>query len=339
MEPARTRPDPSGLVAALVEAGLIGRDDADRAERVVADALGARAEEPAGAPLRRRLAEIAGYVGAAFVVGAAILFFANEWPDLSLGAQVGILLALAAVLLVGGGATVATAGGRVAVRDPAQDVRRRLASVLLTGAAVATALGVGVLLNERWDNEQLGVMTATASGLVVALVGYLLAASTVGQLAIATAAFVMVPSGLASLTDADVSPVAFGTIVLAIGVVWLLLAETDRWRELLSARLIGLGLTLVGSQIPNAGDHPWVGYTLTGLVAVAAFAGYLQRRAWPFLAAGVLGLTIAVPEAVYDLAGDSLGAAGVLLAAGLTLLVAALLGLRLRQEVKEAGAG
>jgi len=49
----------------------------------------------------------------------------------------------------------------------------------------------------------------------------------------------------------------------------------------------------------------------------------------------VVAVTLAVPQALLDWAGDSLGPAGLLLAAGLTLLVTSLLGLRLRQEVTE----
>ena len=49
----------------------------------------------------------------------------------------------------------------------------------------------------------------------------------------------------------------------------------------------------------------------------------------------MIGLTVAVPEAVNDFSGGSFGAAGLLLATGVTLLAAALLGLRLRREVKD----
>jgi hypothetical protein len=48
-----------------------------------------------------------------------------------------------------------------------------------------------------------------------------------------------------------------------------------------------------------------------------------------------VAVTIAVPEALSDWFEGALGAAGVLLATGVTLLLAALAGLRLRQEVTE----
>ncbi|HEX6485476.1 MAG TPA: hypothetical protein VF012_02095, partial [Nocardioidaceae bacterium] len=58
----------------------------------------------------------------------------------------------------------------------------------------------------------------------------------------------------------------------------------------------------------------------------------------PYLAVGVVGVTLAVPEALLDWTEGSLGTAGVLLVAGVTLLGASLLGLRLRKEVEEQSA-
>ncbi len=329
-----TQPQSRAVVTALVDAGLLEPARADEADPVVSSVLGS-APSAAG-PLGRRMAEIAGYVGGAFVLGAGLLFFANSWSDLTLGERVGLLLVISLVLAAAGGVLAASAGGRAALRTSSESVRRRLTSVLMTGAAGSAAFGVGLLLADRMDNQELGVTLAAGVGLVVVLVGYLLAPTTVGQLGAAIAAFVMVPSGLAGLSSGDdFSTVLFGSIVLAIGVVWLLATEEGLWQEVLSGRVIGLGLALVGAQIPIVSEHEWVGYLLTALVGVAAFGGYLATRSWPYLAAGVIGLTVAVPEAVNDFSSGSFGAAGLLLATGVTLLVAALLGLRLRQEVKD----
>ena len=74
-------------------------------------------------------------------------------------------------------------------------------------------------------------------------------------------------------------------------------------------------------------------YVATAVVGAVSFWVYVVTRAWPYLAAGVVGVTLAVPEALSDWFDGALGAAGVLLATGVTLLLAALAGLRLRQEV------
>jgi hypothetical protein len=50
------------------------------------------------------------------------------------------------------------------------------------------------------------------------------------------------------------------------------------------------------------------------------------------LGAGVLAMTLVVPEALHDWTGGSVSTAGSLLVAGLTLLAASAIGLRLRRE-------
>lgn len=329
------------VVAALVDAGLVEPARRDEADVVVRSALGRAA--PMGGPvtstpMRRRMAEIAGYVGGAFVVGAAVLFFSQAWTDLGLALQVGLLLGSAAVLALAGVGFVRAAGGRAALLTGQEAVRRRLTSVLLTAAAACTAFGVGLLLDDRMTNEELVMMLAALTAAAIALGGYLVAPTTVGQLGTAFATFLAVPSGLGALGSNEVSTLPFGLIVLGLGIAWLVAAERQLWHETLSARLIGSAFAVLGAQLPVFDDPAWIGYFATAVVGAVAFWMYVGTRAWPFLAAGVVAVTLAVPEALDDWFGGSLGAAGLLLVAGVTLLVAALLGLRLRQEVTEGDA-
>ena len=322
------------VVTALVGAGLLDPAQQDHAGVVVSGVLADQGAS-AAAPLRRRMAEVAGYVGGAFVVGAAILFFASTWSSLGLAGQSGLLLVTAAVLA---GTGVALVRGPQAA-DAGEPVRRRLGSVLLTGAAGCTGFAVGLLLGDALPNDgELAVMLAALAVAGLALAGYALAPTTVGQLGVAVPAVVAVPSGLDALTG-DAGTVPSGLLILLLGLVWLAVAERGGWHEPMAARVIGCVLVVVGVQIPVAGDTPWLGYLLTAAAGGAAFWLYVVRRAWPYLATGVVAVTVAVPEALNDWVGGSLGAAGVLLATGVTLLVAALLGLRLRQEVQEDRAG
>lgn len=321
------------MVDALVGSELLAEARVDEAVAVVDRTLRCGRETVAPLGVRRRMAEIAGYVGGAFVVGAAVLFFSTAWEELSRGQQVGLLLGSAAVLAAAGAGFVRSAGGRRAVRRPEEAVRRRLSSVLLTGAAGCAAFGTGLLLDDVLGPEPVVVMLAALAGTLVALAGYALAPTTVGQVGAAVGAFAMIPSGIEALPGREVSSVAVGLGTLALGGIWLAVAERGWWHERLSGRVVGCVLALVGAQLPIADSNAWVGYLLTALVAVAAFGSYVLTRSWPYLATGVVALTVVVPEALGDWFGDSLGAAGVLLAAGVTLLVAALLGLRLRQEV------
>jgi hypothetical protein len=151
--------------------------------------------------------------------------------------------------------------------------------------------------------------------------------------AIAGGVLYAVPSMLDAVGDVEAIPA--GLLVLAVGVVWLLLAERRVWQEVAPARLIGVVLAVVGAQIPLGSDSAWVAYLATALVAGAGFWVYVARRAWPYLAAGVAAVTLVVPEALLDWTEGSLGTAGVLLVAGATLLVASVLALRLRTELTE----
>lgn len=328
------------VVAALEESGLVPLDRHDEAVAVVDNALAGQVAE--SAPLRRRLAELAGYLGGALVVAAGALFVTDRWTDLTVGQQTVLLVGVAVVLFASGLAIGVTGGGFAALRAGRQPVRRRLAGVLFTAGAVATAAATTVWLidwverrgSETEDGPLIGVAGALTLA-VLALVGYLLAHTTLGQVAVAFGVAYAVP--FAFDWFGDVEPLPVGLVLVTFGLVWLALAERGLWREVMAARVIGSLFVVVGAQIPVGSDAAWVGYLLTLLVAVGGFAVYVVRRAWPYLAVGVVGVTLAVPEALLDWTEGSLGPAGVLLVAGVTLLGASLLGLRLRREVGEPG--
>jgi hypothetical protein len=324
------------VVDGLVDAGLVDPARRAEADTVVRDALGSgAAPSPLTGSLRRRMAEIAGYVGGAFVVGAAVLFFSATWADLTLGVQVGLLLGTAAILVAAALALAAAARPRGGLAAEHEAVRRRLASVLMTGAAGSAAFGAGLLLDDRVSTTELATALAALVGLVVSLVGYRVAPTTVGQLGIVVPALVAIPAFLASLDTESSSPLPLAALYLLLGAAWLVLAERGVWHEVLPARVIGCVVAVFGAQVPVFDTPAWPGYVATAAVGVAAFWLYVVTRAWPYLATGVVAVTIAVPEALSDWFEGALGAAGVLLATGVTLLLAALAGLRLRQEVAE----
>ena len=126
-----------------------------------------------------------------------------------------------------------------------------------------------------------------------------------------------------------------GAGVLVLGAVWVALA----WRRLVAERRFALAIAvtfgLIGAQVVVAGDtgaQNYAGYALTAIVAAVCFAAYARIREWVVLAGGVIGATLVVPEFLYDVTGGSLGASGVMLAAGVTLLAGSLAGLRIRNS-------
>ncbi len=335
-------PDPraEALAAALEHQGLLDPQHHDEALTTLDRALAGSVPRPAEpTALRRRLVELAAYVGGAFVVAAGVLFAAQEWADLSVTQRVGLLGGVAAVLAAAGVAVVVVSGGRRVVLEPVHDVRRRLAAALVTGAGFATAAAVLVALidwvertSSEQENGELVGLAASATLLVLALLGYVYVPSLVGQLAAAVASMYLVPFALMAL-DLE-GAVLHGLVVVGVGAVWILLAETGRWRELLAARVVGAAMLVVGAQVPIGSDYPWVAYAGLAVVALVGFTLYVAERAWPYLVAGVAGVTLAVPEALLDWTEGSLGTAGVLLVAGVTLLGASLFGLRLRSETE-----
>lgn len=329
------------VVSALEGHGLVDPSRHDEAVAVVDQALGGQVI--AATTLRRRLAELAGYVGGALVVAAGALFAADQWMNLSVVQQVGLLAGIAVLLFAAGVTVGVTGGGLATLRAGTQPVRQRLASVLFTAGAVAAAAAVVVwlidVIEQRGTEMEEGTLIGMGGAftlIVVAAVGYLLAPTLLGQAAVAVGAGYAIPFTLDTVGDLD--PLPLGMMFLAVGLVWLALAEKGLWQELLAGRIIGAVFVVVGAQIPVGSDQAWIGYLVTLLVAAAGFAMYVARHAWPYLAVGVVGVTLAVPEALLDWTEGSLGTAGVLLVAGVTLLGASLLGLRLRKEVEEQSA-
>src|SRR4051794_13439263 len=107
------------VVTALVERGLLAPDHRGEAVEVVDLVL---ASQSVGAsPLRRRVAELAGYVGGAFVVSAAVIFLASQWMSLTSGQRIGLLAGIAVVLAAAAAALVTTAGGGAAAPRAGHD--------------------------------------------------------------------------------------------------------------------------------------------------------------------------------------------------------------------------
>lgn len=335
MDHADPRTAAARAVQALQAAGLIDPGNAEAGERVVAEALGgAPAAHPQpGVTARGRLVEIAGYLGGALVLAAVALFVAQEWASLTGTVQVTLLAGAALVLALAGLAVASVGSSLSAVRSGAEPVRRRLASALLTGGGVATGFAVGQAVSLSGDVEEPWpiVVGAATAALAVGL-GYAVVRSAAAVVVAAAAALQAVGLGTTSVNwDGDSLPLTIG--VLALGLAWLALTESGLVAEQAVGRVVALGQVLFGAQLPLFdGEYEVVAYVLTALVGLGGFAVYLRTVAWPYLVVGVLAVTLVVPEVVVDWAGDSLGVAGAVLVAGLSLLGASLLGLRVRRS-------
>jgi hypothetical protein len=321
------------VVQALAAEGLLAPGSEQRSRAVVAGALAGgeagAAAAGARAPGVPKLVEVVAYLGAALVLAAGFLFVSRSWEDLGDVGQVSFLGAVAVVLGVAGGVTIAGPVG-----DRAHEVRRRLSGTLLTGSALAAGLTVGVAIEVFTDTPFRGIpWPQVAAGAVVAVVsavGYRFSSTAVGLLGILAGA-VTADTNLASELAGD-EALGVGVSLFALGVVWLALTELGVFAQLTTARSLGVAVALLGAQVASfTGAQSWIGYLLSVVVAGGGIGLYLLRLDWPVLAAAVLAVTLVVPEAVSDWTEGSLGVVGGVLVAGVTLLAASLAGYRLRR--------
>ncbi len=280
------------------------------------------AETPAG----RWWAEVAGYLGGVLVAGGAALLLATAWDTLT-DAVRALLLSAIAVVLIAAGLVV----GRVPqdlrhLRAGQSPARRRVVGVLFALASGATAGAAAVAIDGHEG------MASGAAGLIVAGGGYAVLRTMPGLLATALMSVVLLSSTMAEL-DASTTSLEVGLAYLVLGAGWIAAAAAG----LALPRPVGLGvgaaLAIVGAQQPlaDAGAHGWA-YALTFGVALGCFALYRWQRETVLLVAGVVGVAIAAPEAVWDWTGGAVGGAVILLVAGTALIGASAVGLGLWQS-------
>ncbi len=215
--------------------------------------------------------------------------------------------------------------------DEVHDSRRRLSGTLLTGAALTFAFLVGWVVDDVTTVGSSDVywpaVFGAGAGVLVAAVAYRVAPTAVGVVGLLTGVITVVVDlvGAVDRNEGDAIAVA----LFLVGVGWLALTELRWFDQVTVARTLGVTTALIGAQVPvMGGDHSWLGYLLTALVAVLGIAIYLGKVAWPYLAGAVVAVTLVVPEAVSDWTDGSFGAIGAVLVSGMTLLGASFAGYR-----------
>jgi hypothetical protein len=289
---------------------------------------------------RTLLVEITAYVGGALVVASTGLFLAQYWAEFTGALQVTVLSAIASVLAVAGVAVSRLGPGSDESRGGGDQVRRRLASALLSAAAASAGVAVGRLVDlqagEGVASESRPIVAGALTALVLAAAAYVFAPSVVGQLTMTIAILMGVTAGWSLLDQEQADTLWPGAAFMAIGILWLVGAEGGLFREVVQARAIGAAMTLFGSQFTLfGGGHDNLSHLLMVVVSATAFVMYVRKVSWPYLVIGVLGVTLVVPEAIVDWTGGALGPAGAVLVAGVTLLGASVAGLRVRKGVTD----
>jgi hypothetical protein len=324
------------IVAALVSEGMLDTDRAEAALAVVERSLvttpptaattaAAQPPTPPPAGARPRLSEVAGYAGAALVVASIVLLGAQYWGEIEPLPRTIIILAIATVLLVGALVTTRIAAGSWIRGRDLGPRPRYFVSTLVVAAAVGVGLAVGSYLfttryepPNTYDMHNVSMTWGVSLALVVLAVAYVVVPSIVLHLALAFATFNLAVS--IWLGDGRGPELWRSVILVVIGAVWIVLAELRTWREVTLGRAVGSVYLLAGTQFLLSQENPGWAHALTFSLALVLFGLYWWRGDWPFLAVGVLALTISVTEALVEWTEGSLGAGGAVLIAGLTLL-------------------
>jgi len=306
---ADTRKLDAALVA-LVHDGSLSADQADLV----------RAQyESTQAPTDSRksvLAEIAGYLGGAFVVIAVTIVTARQWEAFT-QLQRGILFGALAIALFALGTYVGTSTA----------VKSRL-SGLLFGLAAASTTGTMVVFDSNRSTPTIAFLAGTA----IALLGYYIVQTFVGHVILFGYIFITGIMAVSDLTP-DNSDVQFlvGGYFLLLGGAWVYFT----YRKYLDGVLgyfFGGGTLFIATQVLFLQTEHLISYL--SMVAVAGTTAwlYLRVHAWPLVLTAVLTTTVGVGEFVAETLGGSLGAALGLFAAGAALVTSSLLALRNKRE-------
>ncbi|XVX20424.1 DUF2157 domain-containing protein [Actinomycetota bacterium] len=316
-------------VDALVGAGLV---DPQRREEALA--VLTTSERSAGdRQTTGVLTEIAGYVGGILVMAAAAVFLATQWHTMSPTTRVSALVA-GALILIGAGVAATRLGIRGAITDPGQEIRRYLARVLLVGGAIVLGFAAGLWALEFTDlREPRPQSIGFATVVLVSALSYLVASSAVALAGAALPLGMLCASLVYDQEPGEHDPLWFGGMLLVAAVIWGVLSERGAFREVTVGRLITGAFAVIGAQnLAFSTGEEWIGYAALAVVGAIGFALYVRGGAWPYLALGVLALTMSATEAAVDWSNGALGAAGALLVAGAVLLGLSLLGMRMRKE-------
>jgi hypothetical protein len=262
------------------------------------------------------LAEIAGYLGGAFVVIAVTIVTARQWVAFT-ELQRGILFGALAISLFALGTSV---GKSTAVKS-------RLAGLLFGLAAASTTGTVAI-----FDPNRSTPTTAFLAGTAVALIGYYMVQTFVGHVVLYGYIFITGIMALSDLIPDGAGMQLFvGSYLLVLGGAWVYFTYR-KYLDGILGYFFGGGTLFIATQVLFFQTERLISYLSMVVVAGVTAWLYLRVHSWPLVLTAVLTTTVGVGEFVAQTLGGSLGAALGLFAAGAALVTSSLLALRNKRE-------
>jgi hypothetical protein len=257
-------------------------------------------------------AEIAIYLGGAFLLISTVLLTADKWQNAPIAVRTGSLGALAIVLA----ALAYALGNRSAMR-------LRLTSVLSMGSAIA-ATGAVALATKMDDAPWLPFSVGTSIALY-SFIKYRHEILHIGCYGFLFITGLMILGKITNI-EPDESPI-FAIYWVILASIWIYLAYTSMIDPLLGY-LISAATYFLAAQFLYLSSHHLISYLVS--IGASSTLGwiFLRDRRWPLLLGAVALITFAVGFFVSDTLGGSLGALLGLFAAGAALITSSLLAMR-----------
>jgi uncharacterized membrane protein len=262
-------------------------------------------------------AEIAAYLGGAFIVIAAIFLAATIWDEAPRAARVGSLAALSILLLV-----------TSHILSDVNAMRLRLTSVLSMGAAISATAAIAFSY-ESGNSAPWGPFLAGAVISLYSFIRYrheILHIGAYGYLFI-TGFMILSIFGMIEPEDSVAYPMYW--VILAS--IWLYIAYLRLIDQTL-AYLISAATFFVAIQFLFATDHRLVSYLVAITSASTMAFLFFRERRWPLMLGAVVITTFSTGEFVAATLGGSLGALLGLLAAGVALITTSMVAIRKAQR-------
>ena len=257
-------------------------------------------------------AEIAAYLGGAFVVISTLFIAGKFWSDAPRALQTSVATILSIALL-----TIAHFLGAV------NAMRLRLTSVLSMAAAIA-ATGAAAFAAHTHGAPWFPFLT----GSVVAVLSFIKYRHEILQIGSYGFLFIagLMTIGRFSGVDPEDSAI-YGLYWIALASIWFYLAFERKLDQTLGY-LISAATFFISTQFLFATDHRVISYVIAIVAAPALAFFFTIERRWPLLLGAVAITTFTTGEFVASTLGGSLGALLGLLAAGITLISTSLVAIR-----------
>jgi len=256
---------------------------------------------------RRVVPEVAGYLGAAFIVIALALIIGNQWNHIAKWGKVS-LAGLIAILLFSISLSVST--GSI--------VRRRLASILALASAAATTMTIATLASGQNSHLFFPIL----AGWIVAVAGWGLYHSVIGELGLAGfsvfLSFALTDEYFQHLKQNQlITPL----LLLIMSGVWLWFSYHQVFHRAVGNGL-GMAMFFVGGQLAFGSSYRLIGYLIDVAMVIVASWIFAKTPDALLVIGGIVAVTVGTGELVGETLGGTLGAAIGLLVAGIIFVTA-----------------